>query len=695
MRSPRSLARLAILCAPAFLAATAAAELPTQDWTRTETRADCASYNPLRSPFFGETHIHTSFSGDAAFVRVRTTPRDAYRFALGEQIGLPPYDAMDLPTRFAQLHRPLDFTAVTDHSEFLGEIRTCLTPGLPGYDDQICQDTRTEIASPPAGINAPLPLVVIAFQLTIQDANPMRLGLCGPGGVNCTNQAALVWQDELDAAEEFYDRTDACGFTTFPGVRVDEQPERLQPAPQRHLPERRGPGAADELLRAAAGRRALRHARERLPRPARQLRLPLDPAQLERERRPDVPGRQRQRHAAHQGRRRAPRRARAAWSRSSSTRAARNAARELAERRALRLRAAATPPALPERQPEPRATAPELRAHTPSRKASARTTCSAPTPSSSASSAAPTATAASPGGVVEEDFGTTGHLGVRDGSAENILSKIAPGGVVTNGGGLAVLWAEENSRDALFAAMRRREAYATSGTRPIVRFFGGRPPKDACDDPGVRRGGLHARRPDGRRDRTRARAPEPALRRHGDAGSGRRRRAEHAAPAHPDRERLGRRRPQDPRARLRRRGRRRQRRRRRRHHLRADGHGRGVALHGLAGSVVPPRGARLLLRPCPRKPGLSLEHAALQLARRRLQQPRLGADDLSRVLLRHRRQDHPGARLDVADLLPTRGSRHEGPDRVRPRGDDRQAPPPAHDRPGADRPRRRRPTASA
>ena len=40
-------------------------------------------------------------------------------------------------------------------------------------------------------------------------------------------------------------------------------------------------------------------------------------------------------------------------------------------------------------------------------------------------------------------------------------------------GGLAVLYAEENSRDALFAAMRRREAYATSGTRPIVRVFGG------------------------------------------------------------------------------------------------------------------------------------------------------------------------------------------------------------------------------
>ena len=73
--------------------------------------------------------------------------------------------------------------------------------------------------------------------------------------------------------------------------------------------------------------------------------------------------------------------------------------------------------------------------------------------------------------------------------------------------GLAAVWATENSREAIFDAMERKEVYATTGSRLMVRFFGGwdfvpqdlnsRQPAFAGYEKGVPMGGdLPARRPD-------------------------------------------------------------------------------------------------------------------------------------------------------------------------------------------------------
>ncbi|MGH9392210.1 MAG: DUF3604 domain-containing protein, partial [Vicinamibacteria bacterium] len=106
------LAAIAVLSAASFARANG-----PPPWERTETRETCAEFNLLRNPYFGDTHVHTTYSADAVVGDLRADPRDAYRFALGDPLGLPPFDPEGNPARVARLRRPLDFTSVTDHAE--------------------------------------------------------------------------------------------------------------------------------------------------------------------------------------------------------------------------------------------------------------------------------------------------------------------------------------------------------------------------------------------------------------------------------------------------------------------------------------------------------------------------------------------------------------------------------------------------
>jgi Protein of unknown function (DUF3604) len=64
-------------------------------------------------PLFGDTHLHTSYSMDAGAFGARLTPRDAYRFARGEQL-------VSNTGQPVKLSRPLDFLVVADHSDGFG-----------------------------------------------------------------------------------------------------------------------------------------------------------------------------------------------------------------------------------------------------------------------------------------------------------------------------------------------------------------------------------------------------------------------------------------------------------------------------------------------------------------------------------------------------------------------------------------------
>lgn len=73
-----------------------------------------ADSNALKNLYFGDLHVHTSLSADAYVNGTLTSSDQAFRFAKGEEI--------EIAGRKMKLRKPLDFCAVTDHAEALGEM---------------------------------------------------------------------------------------------------------------------------------------------------------------------------------------------------------------------------------------------------------------------------------------------------------------------------------------------------------------------------------------------------------------------------------------------------------------------------------------------------------------------------------------------------------------------------------------------
>ena len=57
----------------------------------------CDDYDPARNLYWGDLHVHTAYSFDAWLHDVRLDPDDAYRFAQGEAVALPPLDERGQP----------------------------------------------------------------------------------------------------------------------------------------------------------------------------------------------------------------------------------------------------------------------------------------------------------------------------------------------------------------------------------------------------------------------------------------------------------------------------------------------------------------------------------------------------------------------------------------------------------------------
>lgn len=162
----------------------------------------CSNRDEDGMALFGDVHVHTSYSFDAAANSFGATPVDAHRYAKGEAIRFFPLDENGNPVGTAQIDRPLDFLAVTDHGEFLGERRLCRTQGSPSYDTEFCQGTR---------VSERQGMLMMGNLITSE--TPVREPqICGDDGALCREYARSPWQNIQAAAN---DANDPCNFSAF------------------------------------------------------------------------------------------------------------------------------------------------------------------------------------------------------------------------------------------------------------------------------------------------------------------------------------------------------------------------------------------------------------------------------------------------------------------------------------------------
>ncbi|MBI1399145.1 DUF3604 domain-containing protein [Hyphomonas sp.] len=187
--------RAVYLSLAALLAACAAPDVPASGITEDAASPPAAPgipYNATRNAYFGDLHVHTSNSFDAYVFGVRATPDDAYRYAKGEKIHA------DAGYDIQLQGPPLDFLAVTDHGEYLGIVPAMNTEGTAL--------SQTETAK-------------IAFGENAQDAAKVfqQIGISFVTGqpieeINDQGVMNTVWAKTVDAAERF---NEPGKFTTF------------------------------------------------------------------------------------------------------------------------------------------------------------------------------------------------------------------------------------------------------------------------------------------------------------------------------------------------------------------------------------------------------------------------------------------------------------------------------------------------
>ena len=184
----------------------------------------CPDANPSRNPYFGDTHVHTRLSMDANTQDTRMSPAEAHAFARGERVPLRPF-AGTTPLRWLRLARPLDFVALSDHAEFFGEIAIC-DPRYnpegarhPGYDSPECRLFRDRPDEAFIAFN--FFLATGPTSLPTEPKRVRRLPFCGVGGETCVTAGLDLWAEARAAANQ---ANEPCAFTAFIGYEWSGSP---------------------------------------------------------------------------------------------------------------------------------------------------------------------------------------------------------------------------------------------------------------------------------------------------------------------------------------------------------------------------------------------------------------------------------------------------------------------------------------
>ncbi len=158
--------------------------------------------------YWGDLHVHTNYSFDAYYFNDLSDPKGAFAFARGAAGSLPCTDPK-VPCASIKLDVPLDFTAVTDHSELIGGLASyCGEGGKPPTDANTCTTVGQLVSKQAAAY---------ALGNTVSGPGIGAVGVLIPSIKDTTD----TWSHSVAFANE---ADDPCKFTAFVGYEYTGNP---------------------------------------------------------------------------------------------------------------------------------------------------------------------------------------------------------------------------------------------------------------------------------------------------------------------------------------------------------------------------------------------------------------------------------------------------------------------------------------